>query len=270
MKFLEPSPPVAKTVPPHHPTSRIVPVPPSAGFGAGYHAPWQGWAFLWKTPGLRRHAIGPVIVNLVLTGVALPLFLVGGLLLAIQWLRSNLSSSDPFFRQFMAAILAMAGFLVASFILWRILHTVVCGFVHMRLARSVETYLGGPPTTFKELTLASKVVDGLMDLAGVVLINVGLLFLNLLPVIGTLAAIILGLYFNAWAMGREMFSYPLDLRGRRRSEKRAFCRRNRSQTLGLGAMTLIGTFLPPLAPFVLPGAVAGAVRLHRALAKEFA
>ena len=53
-------------------------------------------------------------------------------------------------------------------------------------------------------------------------------YLWIVPVLGSIAALGLTLYFDSFILGREYFDYPLSLRGLDRSQKRAFAKAHRS------------------------------------------
>ena len=82
-------------------------------------------------------------------------------------------------------------------------------------------------------------------------------------VIGSLAAMGGSFYFNWLILGSDFINHPLDLRGMRRAEKRAFVKKHRFHTLGMGAAVTLLLLIPILGAVLLTTAVAGSVLLHR-------
>ena len=64
-------------------------------------------------------------------------------------------------------------------------------------------------------------------------------------------------------IGFDLLSYPLSLRGKRRSERVAFVRRHRPRTLGLGAVVVAFEFIPIFGAVFLTTAVVGSVLIHQ-------
>jgi len=128
--------------------------------------------------------------------------------------------------------------------------------------------LGWPAGAIREIPFRYQVIDTLRDLAAMLLLNTGLLALNCVPVVGSIVAICGALYFNGYLLGRDFLDYPLALRGMRRCDKHAFCRRHRWPTLGLGVAVLLLALIPILGALVPTTATTGAVLLHRRLTDD--
>jgi CysZ protein len=234
----------------------------------GVLVPWRGFLFLLRRPTLWRYGVIPLVLNLFITTFVAASFLGGVALLIVRlhpyypdgWLGGALE------------VLSGAGLLLLSLAValgaWKFLEGVLCGWFYYRLARNVERKLGVNPDELAPVPWKKQVVDTTVEVAALLAINVGFLALHLIPILGSLAGTVGGVYFNCWLLGKTYLSYPLDLRGRRRAEKAAFARRHRSQTLGLGAAALLLNFVPLLGPVLLTTAVAGSVLLHRELEKE--
>ena len=148
---------------------------------------------------------------------------------------------------------------------WVMLNGILCGHYHGRLARQVELRLGMRPEDMKELSLRYQVGDTLRDFGALLVINGGFLLLNFVPVLGTVVGTAGALYFDSFIFGMDYLDFPLALRGLRRAEKRAFGRRHRAHTVGLGAAIFLFNLVPVVGSVVLSTAAAGAVLLHRRL-----
>lgn len=158
--------------------------------------------------------------------------------------------------------------LVITFVGWFLFQAVLCGFFYARLARAVERQLGTAPDELHDLTVWREITDGIRAVARLLSINIGLLFFHLIPFIGSAMAFVGGLYFDAWFFGMEVFQIPLSVRGQNRDELKAFARRHRSVTLGLGGATLLLSLIPILNSVLLTTSVTGAVLLRRRLLNE--
>lgn len=234
-----------------------------AGLIAGLNAPWEGLVYLSYYPWLWRYGIVPVLLNLIIT--ALVFF---GLIMAVF---SSFSYIDGWFPEgwFYAILKVLTGLgfvllaIGGALVSWLILQVALCGYFYGLLARQVELQLGTPPEELREASLFAEVKDVTIDIAVLIVINLGLLLLNLIPAVGSVLALVGGFYFNSFVLGREFFDYPLALRGWRRPEKLAFARERRANTCGLG-LAVMGLYLVPFVGAVfLTTAVAGSVLLHR-------
>lgn len=235
-------------------------------FREGFLAPWEGLRFMNRYPRLWQFGALPVFFNLLITTLVLALLVAAGL-----WYARELHprfAGDGWHRGLEVLVIlglfgAAGGLAVAT---WLLLQSILCGYFYGKLARQVEVQLGMRPEDLQDVSLGREIVDGLRDVAMLVLVNGGLLLLHLLPVIGSIVAVGGSLYFDCRMLGQDYFEYPLSLRGRSPREVREFCRANRFQTLGLGASVLLLALLPVISAVFLTTAATGAVLLHRRLA----
>jgi uncharacterized protein involved in cysteine biosynthesis len=237
-----------------------------AAFRAGFSAPWHGFVFMCRRPGLWRYGVAPVLLNIVITGLML-------VLLVFAVIRAT-SSLDSWFGENGYAIywevLAVCGLIVLMLGLvlatWKLLEGILCGHYYGKLAREVEIQIGTPPGELKEIPFSYQVADSVGDFVALVVINLGLLTLNCIPAVGSIAAVCGALYFNSLILGRDFLAFPTGLRGMRRSENRAFSRRFRFQTLGLGVAVLLFSLIPLVGAVLLTTATTGTVLLHQRMA----
>jgi CysZ protein len=237
------------------------------GFRDGFAAPWSGFRHMRRNPSLWPHAIAPVCLNLLITPV------LGGLTFwaALGIAKRLHERSEGFFGWLLeiAAFVGLAGaVLVTTFVGWFLFQAVLCGFFYARLARAVERQLGTAPDELHDLTVRREITDGIRAVVRLLSINLALLFLHVIPVAGSTMAFVGGLYFDAWFFGMEVFQIPLSVRGQNRDALKAFARRHRSVTLGLGGATLLLSLIPILNSVLLTTSVAGAVLLRRRLLGE--
>lgn len=234
-------------------------------FRAGFSAPWHGFVFMCRQPGLWRFGVAPVLMNIVITGLMLVL-----LVFAVIYAATSI---DSWFGENGYAIyweiLAVCGLIVLTLglvlAIWKLLEGILCGHFYGKLAREVELQLGTPSEELKEIPFSYQVADSVGDFVALVVINLGLLTLNCIPAVGSIVAVCGALYFNSLILGRDFLAFPTGLRGMRRSENRAFSRRFRFQTLGLGAAVLLFSLIPLVGAVLLTTAATGTVLLHQGL-----
>ena len=162
--------------------------------------------------------------------------------------------------------------LIAAFgvsaIIWVILQGVLCGHFYSKLAEQVELQLGMVREDIQEVPFAHQIRDTLGDAGLLTGVNLGLLMLHCMPGIGSIVSAGGSYYFTCMTLGLDYFGHPLALRGKRRAEMRAFARRHRAHTLGLGTAVAVVSLVPLINAVLLTTAVAGAVLLHRRLAGD--
>lgn len=235
-------------------------------FWRGVMAPLDGFAYLCDNPRLWWCGVLPVLLNLLIT-VAVGVFLLVAAAGFIVYAHPRFSSV---WVELLSGAIALLTVLATAFILWMLLKGILCGYYHAKLAREVEIHLGARPEDLMELSWKHEAVDAFREVGSLIVINAGLLFLHLVPGVGTVAAVVGTAYFNCLLLGGEYFDFPLALRARRRLEKKQFIHEHRYQTLGLGVCALGGTSVPILGAVLLVTSVAGAVLLHRRLAPDSA
>jgi uncharacterized protein involved in cysteine biosynthesis len=235
------------------------------GLWQGCMTPWFGFVYLCGHRELWRYGVLPIVCNLFITTV--------GLVLLLAAVATFIVYLHPLFPpgwgwvalEVVCGLVLLLLALVAALVVWKLLQSILCGHYYDRLARQVELQLGMKPEGMREVSWSYHAVDACRDIAALLGVNLGLLCLNVVPVVGSVCNFGGSMYFNCWLFGREYLDFPLALRGLRREAKRDFAARHRSQTLGLGAAVLGFEFVPLVGPLVLTTAVVGAVLLHRSL-----
>jgi uncharacterized protein involved in cysteine biosynthesis len=233
-------------------------------FREGLQVPLDGLRYLTAHRELWHYAALPILLNVLITAFILFLLVAAGAWFAVE---IHPEFADTWWGAILE-VLSVAGILVVALALaaaaWFVLNAVLCGHFYGKLARQVELQLGTPGESLIEVPLRHQVVDTLRDLAALLGINAGLLLLNLVPFIGSLAALMLGVYFNGFIFGAEYLDFPLSLRGLRRNAKRDLCRAHRWETVGLGTGVFAFNLVPLAGSVLNAGAAVGAVLLfHR-------
>jgi uncharacterized protein involved in cysteine biosynthesis len=123
--------------------------------------------------------------------------------------------------------------------------------------------LGTPAGHLREVSFAYQVADTFRDVAALLAINVGLLALNIVPVIGSIVGLALTVYFDAFIFGRDYLDFPMSLRGMRRADKLAVCRAHRAETVGLGTAVFLLNLVPVVGSVGLATAATGSVLAYQ-------
>ena len=234
-------------------------------FHRGFSAPWEGFGFLCRYPRLWWFGVVPVVLNLIVTGAAVMLFLVAAVgcflylhpLFPEGWFWGVIE----FFC--VTGLVVLAGGL--GLVLYVFLQGSLIGYYLAKLAREVELQLGLPPSRITEVSWRYEIVDACRDVVSLIAINGGFLLLHIVPGIGSVLGIAGSLYFDSLLFGEDYLDYPLALRGKRRQEKQEFLKSNRASVLGLGVAVLMVSFIPVVGAVLLASAVVGAVLLYRRL-----
>ncbi len=238
-----------------------------AAMAQGFCAPWAGFRFMARRPGLWRYGVMPTALNLLITLLVLAVLIATAVAFVVYLHPRFPEGAWGTVWEVLSAlgILLVAVGLAVS--VWVLAGGILSGYFYGKLAEAVELEFGMRPEEIHEIPFRAQVVDTLLDFGWLALANSGLLLLNCLPGVGSVLAAVLGVYVNSYVFGRDFLDYPLALRGMRRSEKHAFCRGHRWQTLGLGAAALPLGLVPVVGAIGQTAAVAGAVLLHRELAE---
>lgn len=235
------------------------------GLVEGCRAGVDGFFFMCRNPSLWAYGIWPVILNvLVAIVVWLGAFLVGQWLLdwATEGLGDGLWDQVKWWVYFAAMLVLTLGI---GFIAYLVLMSVFCSVSFSKLARRVEIHLGSTEEELVEVSTIAGILDALRASFKLIAINVLLLFVHVVPGIGSLVAISVGLYIDSFILGSEFLGIPLELRGKRWLERQEFAKTWRGATLGIGA-NVTGLMLIPIVGAVFQTmTVVGAVLVYRRL-----
>lgn len=162
------------------------------------------------------------------------------------------------------AVLVVLGFVVVSSLTFTAVTLTVGDPFYERIWAETERMLGGEvPDQGPGFWKSAK--DG-AALAGTgVLLGLGVFALGLLPVVGTVAGLVLGVAVSGRLLAAELVSRALEARGMDRVARAEVLRRDRGAVLGFGVATQLCFLVPLGAVAVMPAAVVGATMLARDL-----
>lgn len=162
------------------------------------------------------------------------------------------------------AVLVVLGFVVVSSLTFTAITLTVGDPFYEKIWAETERMLGGDVPDQGPGFLTS-VKDG-AALAGTgLLLGLGVFVLGLLPVVGAVVGLVLGVTVSGRLLARELLSRPLEARGMDRVARAEVLRRDRATVLGFGVATQLCFLVPLGAVAVMPAAVAGATMLARDL-----
>ncbi len=233
----------------------------------------SGPAYLLRGLGLWRTR--PRLMLLGVVPAALVLAALLGALAALLWQVDDLAAwSTPFaddwgdpWRPLVRVLLAAAvvlGAVLLSTVVFTGLTLAVGDPFYERIWAAVEEQLGDAPDG-DGMPWWRSVRDGLALAATGLLVGVLLLVVGLVPVVGTLTALFVGLALGGRLLAAELLARPLEARGLDRQARKELLRRRRTTVWGFGLATQACFLVPLGAVAVMPAAVAGATMLARDL-----
>lgn len=221
----------------------------------------RGWRLI-QQPGLRRYALAPLAINLLVfaTATALAIWQFNRV---IAWSQSQLPQWLDWLAWLLWPVFIVAVVLIFAYTFTLLANLIAAPFNSVLAAR-VEARLSGTSPQGPE--------RGLVREAGVAVVNecrklgyfavraLPLFVLMLIPGLGVLAAP-LWLLLSAWFLGMEYLDYPMGNHGFSFPQVRAAARQAPLAVLGFGSLILLVTTLPLANLVVMPAAVAGATQL---------
>ncbi|WP_375400443.1 EI24 domain-containing protein [uncultured Amnibacterium sp.] len=174
-------------------------------------------------------------------------------------------------------VLASAVILVTTVVLTVLTFTAVTLTVgdpfYERISRRTEERLGDAPPDRHDPALAGllrAVGDGLRLFVGGLLVAALAVALGLIPVVGTIAGVVVSAVLGGRLLAIELTAHAFDARGLGPRERRRMLATDRARSIGFGAAAYL-LFLVPFAAIVaMPAAVAGATMLARAVLADAA
>ena len=165
------------------------------------------------------------------------------------------------------AIALLIGLVILAAFTFTGLTLLVGDWFYERIWREVEAELGGMRLA-QSTGFWRAIADGLRLTVRTIVTSILLALLSLIPVVGTVAAITLGVIVTSRVIALELTTRPLEARGLGQAERRAALRSRPARTLGFGAAVYVCFLVPGGAILVMPAAVAGATELARAVLSD--
>lgn len=227
----------------------------------------RGFDFVKRHPALWKWIIAPSLITLVLLIVAV----LGVAALTeplVTWVTSKLPSWLESIAGVILTIVVVAGLSLAALLVFVSVAGMVAGPFNELLSEAVEERLTGKPGAGFALGAFVRgallgILHGLRRLATAIVGIILLFALGMIPVVGTIAAAVIGLWLAARGAAYDAYDAVLSRREMAYRDKLAYLDRHRSRSLGLGA-TIAGMLLVPGLNLVALGlgAVAATLAVH--------
>lgn len=225
--------------------------------------------FLKTRPRLWKWLVMPAVVTLlVLVGLVVGIAALTDPL--IVWVASHVPSWLETIVSWILRIVVIAGVGMAAMVIFVGVAGMIAGPFNEMLSEAVEEELTGKKGP--AFALGTFVNDALVGIAHALrrlalsLVWIVLLFaLGFVPIVGTIAALVIGLYLAAAGCAYDSYDAVMARRGMSYAQKQAFLVKHRSRSMGLGA-AVAGMLLVPFVNLVALGlgATAATLALHEA------
>jgi len=225
----------------------------------------RGFGFCGRHPGVMLLGLIPAAIVFVLIVAALATLAVNLAGLA-DWLTPFADSwvePWPAIVQVVVGAVVFGGAIVFAAVTFTAITLVVGDPFYERIWRAVELELGGSvPEQGTGFWRSVRDGLGLIGIAFLTALVVGLI--GFIPVVGAVAAPVLGVVLSGRLLALELTSRPFEARGITARDRRVFLRGRRAQLFGFGIATQLCFMVPFGAVIAMPAAVAGSTFLARA------
>lgn len=232
----------------------------------------RGLAALRAHPRLWKWLVAPALITLVLL-VAAVVAITRLVHPVTAWISAHLPSflatlAGSLFTVIVVALLAIGGFLVFT-----PLAGAIAGPFCERLSEHLESELTGrppPPFSLRELVHGTALgIAHSLRRIGVALLGVAVVFaVGFVPVIGTIAAIVVGAWLSAQAAAYDCYDAVFGRHLMRYREKLAYLAAHRGRTMGLGLVVAGMLLVPGLNLIALGIGAAGATIAAQAISAQ--
>jgi len=205
---------------------------------------------LLSNPKLRTFILIPILINIVLYGVALAL----GYYYVDKIITQLIPTSLQWLNWILWPLFFIIFFLV-GFFTFTIFANVIASPFYGLLSAKTQGIISGKAQIVEE-PFSRVIAAELKRVLYIVKRILPLFLLLFIPVINIIAPFLLSL-FGAWCLAMEFMAYPLENEGLLFVDQKQFLKTVRLGALGFGAVTMIGLTIPVLNIIVGPAAVIG-------------
>jgi len=199
----------------------------------------RGFAFLNKHPRLWGYVVAPAIVTaVILIGIVVAIMATAGSLVALvtAWMPDRIAA----FADWLVWGVVLTGLAVGGILVFVSVAGVLAGPFSELLSEQIEEEVRGTPgPAFSTVSFVRGAIRGMVHaLRRLVVLVLGALLLfalGVVPVAGSIAALVLGGYFAARGAAYDSYDAVMARRELSYRDKLAYLKQRRSRTLGLGA-----------------------------------
>lgn len=238
---------------------------PITEFVQGASAPFRGAALLLREQELRRLALRPLLVNVAILIVGVPLLVWGATALA-RTLLHGVGAGGVFVVA--GEVLAVVGVLLLTPVLFVVLGGIIAGPYNSRLALEIERRERGSVVEDTAGAIASarrSIGVELARLGRAILIYPMIWLLQFVPVVGWVLYPVVAFIFGANLLALDLSDPVFERHIPRFADRRKFVARHRARYLGFGLVSFLLALIPFVNLLVLPVCVAGATLLYLSL-----
>jgi len=231
--------------------------------GANYF--FQGVRLLWH-PKLRAYILVPLLVNIVLFIVLtsalisyLGMFTHGLSFDVADWLKPAVD----FFLALLGIVLVVLVLIIYAYS-FNIITNIIAAPFYGLLAEKAEELLTGEPLEGEAIgsmvpRVFKREIKKLLYfiMRGLLIMLIMLLISLVIPVVGGLAALAIGLSWNVWCMTIQYADYPADNHRCSFTRTRKKLWNSRYSSFGFGGMITVCSIIPIVNIFAMPAAVTG-------------
>lgn len=165
-------------------------------------------------------------------------------------------------------LIAGALAILVLIVVWKVVELILFGVAYARITESIQRERLKPGESLRPLSMIQDFLDAILNVL-VLLTGFAFIFLlNFLPFIGNLLSLFLGICWGAFVQGLDLIGVCRALRGDRRWHQIAFCYRHIAETLGIGLVGFIFSFLPIIGPIFVACCAVGAVLVHEEIQRH--
>ncbi|MBX9717388.1 MAG: EI24 domain-containing protein [Microbacteriaceae bacterium] len=225
----------------------------------------RGFGFWRRRPGVMALGMLPAIIaGALIAAVLIALGLnVEALAQAITPFADDWAERDRGVLRTLLALVIVAGAIIGTVYTFTTLTLLIGDPFYERIWRAAEDELGG--FTPSPLRFWRSAGDGFVLVLRALGYAVLTALVGLIPVVGSVAAAVLGPVLAGHLIARELTTRPFEARGITASERARLLRGSRARELGFGIATQLCFFIPGGAIAVMPAAVVGAAHLARSV-----
>ena len=234
-----------------------------SNFAAGSSYALKGFSYI-RRPGLRRYFLIPIMLNVVIFGLASWYVLTQ----FTGWLDKILPEGGGWWLLVMVlAILVGFVLLVAIFFVFTIVLNLIGAPFNGLLSEKVEAILNRDPVKL-EGGMKRFISGFVRSIKGELrkylyfgLLALVVLVVSFIPGVNFFLAPVLSFLLGSWMLALEYLAYPMENHDQYFTEVRRWARANKMLCMGFGIMVLLLTITPVLNFVVMPAAVAGATQM---------
>ena len=232
-------------------------------FFNGLRAPFRALGLLASVPRLRKLALLPLVVNIALFAIGVPLVVWLGIHFVGTWLPSNGALEEAL--RVLLQIVITAAIIVGSLFLFVIVGNVIAAPFNSALSEAIEAHLTGraPANVPGAFTGAMRgVLTALGRLALFVLLYPPILATQFIPVVGILLQPVLAALYGSFVLSLDFSDPTFERHLPRFRDRVGYIGRHKARYLGFG-LTAVAMALVPIVNFLLlPVGVAAAAMLY--------